>query len=102
MYTVWTKTQYADGWQKCDCDDLAEVKDEVLKATRDGREVEVTQPMDFSIEVKVKDVPVGGTTSSRRKKSSTENEGKEDDIGEADKSGPEKNQGPGGEGNGSV
>lgn len=100
MYTVWTKTQYADGWQRCDCDDLPEVKNEVLRATREGLEVEVTQPMDFSIEVRVREIQAGGASSSRRKKSSAENEEKEADIGEADKSGSEKDQGAGGEGNG--
>ena len=84
MYTVWTKANYTDAWERIDCGDLEAVKREVLKATQEGREVEVTQPMDFIIEVKVKEVPLGATLKSKAQKTSAENEGKGDPSGEAD------------------
>lgn len=52
-YIVWSKTEYG-GWEPADCDDMSAVKGEILAASKEGKEVLLTQVLEFSLDVKVR------------------------------------------------
>lgn len=74
MYQVWTKDEYGDSWQLTEIESHDELKAAILDATKAGREIKLSVPMEFSIDVKIKEVPPWPTfkektTETLRKKS---------------------------------
>jgi len=102
MYQVWTKEEYADAWKVVECESMAEVKEEILAATRAGHEIKVSLPMEFSIEVEIKEEPTKAPFKKEQPPAPGEKKEKEVPKVETAKSGPEKDNGSGSEGHSSV
>ena len=57
MYQVWTLEEFGDTWKLTECGDLVAVKEAILAATKAGREVKVSLPLGFSVDVKIEEAP---------------------------------------------
>lgn len=102
MYIVWTKQDYADLWNRAECSDQEEVRAAILEADRVSEDIEVTLPVKFSVETKVKlEHPADPLTASPSRKRGKDKDKEEEKV-ETPESGPEENQDTGGPGNGPV
>ena len=102
MYQVWTKDEFGDTWHLIECKDKGEVKEEILAATKVGHEVLVSVPMEFSIDVKIKEPRPEYHPTVKEKYRRGVEKPKEVVEDEAAESGPTEDPGTGGPGNGPV
>jgi len=102
MYQACTKDEYTDTWHLEECEDLTGVKEAILVATKAGREIKISIPMEFSIDVTVSEGVPPFPVRKKSLKEETDKRLKEAAKNEATESGPEEDQGTGGEGNSPV
>jgi len=99
MYQVCTKDEYTDTWHLEECEDLTGVKEAILAATKSGREIRISIPMEFSIDVKIQAEPSEKILTAKEKYRRGVEKPKEEAKHEATESGPEKDPGSGDQGN---
>jgi len=102
MYQVWTKDEFGESWNLTECETTARVKESILAATKAGHAIKVSLPMEFSIDVNIKEEPPKAPV--KKVKALTARKIKEKEVAEreATESGPAEDQGPGSPGNSSV
>ena len=102
MYVVWTKQEYNDLWSRRECTTEEEVKAEILAAEKSGEDLEITLPVSFEVEVKVKlrhpSDPMTPAPRSKKDKDKKQEEVKVEDQ----EGGPPADQDPGDESNSPV
>jgi len=102
MYQVCTKDEYTDTWHLVEINDINELKAAILDATKTGREIRISIPMEFSIDVTVSEeippLPV------KKEKALTPSKKRWEVVKEHEvtESGSEKDQGSGDQSNSSV
>lgn len=102
MYQVCTKDEYIDTWHLEECEDLTGVREAILAATRAGREIRISIPMEFSIDVKIKEEKLDFRQVTEKALTKRQQKEKEAAKDEATESGPEEDQGPGSKSNSPV
>lgn len=102
MYQVWTKDEFGDTWHLTECKDEEDVKGSILVATKAGSEVKVSLPMDFSIDVTIKEASPEALANTVKRLTPRQIKEKEAAKDEATESGSEEDPVAGGQGNGSV
>lgn len=102
MYQVWRQNEFANEWTLHQCEDLTEVKEEVLTSIKNNCDYMVTQQMEVSVIVEVKEPPAIPEFPRAPREPKVRPERKKEDKSEATESGPAEDPGPGGPGNRSI
>ena len=80
-YQVWIKDEYADGYKKVDCGDVAAAEREIDKAVRAGQEPILTVEVPYKLDIKVSAV---GTEAPKKPKPKKEPENKVEEVKEVE------------------
>ncbi|MCK4721786.1 MAG: hypothetical protein KAT75_00710 [Dehalococcoidia bacterium] len=102
MYQVWTKDEFGDTWHLTECEDEEDVKGSILVATKAGNEVKVSLPMEFSIDVTIKEGKAGHRELKVKEPTARQIKEKEVAENEVTESGPEEDPVAGDQGNSPV
>ena len=102
MYQVWIKNEFNDEWVLTECPDKAAVKEAVLAATKLGQAVKVSVPVEFSVDVTIREPAAEKTLSSKEKYRKGVSEPIKEDKDEVTPGGPEGDSGTGAESHGPV